>query len=457
MARPNILFVFDDQHRFSALGSSGNPVIKTPHFDQLASEGVVLDQVFSSCPICSPFRGQLMTGRYSHKNGVMDNEYQLRQDQAFLPQVLGNEGYHTAFIGKWHLGYPPFTLEQRYGFDYMAAYNCKHDYYNVSYYENEQGPIEMNDWAPEEETSLAIRFLDNHMKDQPDNPFAIILSWGPPHWPYDQYPKSYNIYSPDKVNLPQNVPEQFSTFAKQELADYYGNVTALDAQMGRLMDALDRLGLSDNTLLIFTSDHGDHLSSHGYGKPMDQWMHPSFRASKATPFDESIHVPFIARWPGHISPGTTNDAIISSVDLMPTLISIAGGELSDQVQGHDMSHILLGKEGPRSDSAYLQILGPGWPHRGKWVGYWRGLRTDRWVYARWYQNEYGPLLFDRMSDPGEMTNLAGDPDYSRIQADLEKRLQKWMLDTDDPFDTGPRDEETGMLALGQEFNHDQYT
>ena len=315
----------------------------------------------------------------------------------------------------------------------------------------------MSDWAPEEETSLAIRFLDNHMKDQPDNPFAMILSWGPPHWPYDQYPKSYNIYSPDKVNLPQNVPEQFSTFAKQELADYYGNVTALDAQMGRLMDALDRLGLSDNTLLIFTSDHGDHLSSHGYGKPMDQWMHPSFRASKATPFDESIHVPFIARWPGHISPGTTNDAIISSVDLMPTLISMAGGELSDQVQGHDMSHILLGKEGPRSDSAYLQILGPGWPHRGKWVGYWRGLRTDRWVYARWYQNEYGPLLFDRMSDPEEMTNLAGDPDYSRIQADLEKRLQKWMLDTDDPFDTGPRDEETGMLALGQEFNHDQYT
>jgi len=456
MSQPNILFIFDDQHRYSAMGSSGNPVIQTPHFDRMASEGIVLDQVFSSCPICSPYRGQLMTGRYSHKNGVMDNEYLLRQDQALLPQALGEQGYHTAFIGKWHLGYPPFTETNRFGFDYMAAYGCNHDYYDVSYYENEHGPIKINGWAPEKETSLAIRFMEDHVKNQPDQPFAMVMSWGPPHWPYDQYPDEYNIYDPDEVDLPPNVPNQFASFARQEIADYYGNVTALDTQMGRIMDALDRMGLREDTLLIFTSDHGDHLSSHGYGKPMDRWMHPSFRASKATPFEESIHVPFIARWPGHIKPGTSNDAMVSSVDLMPTLLKIAGCDLADDMQGHDRSHILLDQEGPRADSVYLQILGPGWPHRGDWVGYWRGIRTDRWLYARWYKNEYGPLLFDRASDPYEMDNLAGDPDYTRIQTGLEARLKKWIQDTDDPFDSGPRDGETRMLVLGQEFNDDRY-
>lgn len=456
MKKPNIIFVFDDQHRYSAMGCNGNEVIHTPNFDRLADEGIVLDEVISSCPICSPYRGQLMSGRYSHKNGVMDNEYLLKEDQPLLPSELGNQGYKTAFIGKWHLGYPPYSEDNRFGFDYMAAYDCKHDYYNVSYHENEKGPIKIEGWAPEEETSLAIRYMENHLDQHQDSPFAMVLAWGPPHWPYDQYPDEFDIYDPVKVDLPPNVPEQFAAFARQEIADYYGNVTGLDFQMGRILNTLSRLGIDDDTLLIFTSDHGDHLSSHGYGKPMDRWMHPSFRASKATPYEESVHVPFIARWPGKIKAGTRSDAIVSSVDMMPTLVKIAGGELSPQIQGQDKSHILMGEDGPRADSAYLQILGPGWPHRGKWVGFWRGVRTHDWVYARWHQNEYGPLLFNRKEDPYEMTNLANDPEYKDIQSTLEKRLEKWISDTEDPFDVGPRDPETGLLELGQIFNHEMY-
>ena len=145
MTPPHIVYVLDDQHRYCALGSSGNPIVRTPNLDRLAGEGMVLDQVFSSCPICAPHRAQLFTGRYSHCNGVPDNEYRLRAGQTTLPQALKRAGYHTGLIGKWHLGYPPYSEEQRFGFDYMAANNAEHDYYRGSYFENERGPISSTD------------------------------------------------------------------------------------------------------------------------------------------------------------------------------------------------------------------------------------------------------------------------------------------------------------------------
>ena len=130
------------------------------------------------------------------------------------------------------------------------------------------------------------------------------------------------------------------------------------------------------------------------------------RGRKAQLWEGGIRVPTVVWWPGHIPAGLRSDAIVSSVDLMPTILTLCGAEIPDSVQGVDQSHHLLGADGPRSDSVYLQILGPGWPHRGEWVGFWRGLRTERWVYARWYKNEYGPLLFDRDNDPYELNNLA---------------------------------------------------
>src|SRR5690606_24945936 len=137
----------------------------------------------------------------------------------------------------------------------------------------------------------------------PSKPFCVVLGWGPPHWnpppdSYSQYPKEYDIYDPDSITLSANVPRQFEAFARAETANYYGMVTSLDACMERLLDFLDRSGLKDNTIVCFTSDHGDHLSSHGFGKPSDTWMIEELRASKATPYEELIHVPFIIRYPG---------------------------------------------------------------------------------------------------------------------------------------------------------------
>ena len=454
-AKPNIVFIFSDQQRYDTMGCTGNPLIRTPAFDRLANEGVLFRQAFSSCPICSPYRAELLTGRYAHKNGVVDNEYALGRDQTTLAQALGAAGYHTAYIGKWHLGYGPYPPEKRYGFDYMAANNCNHHHNAVDYHANEADPVVIKSWGPTGLTDLAIEFMQEHNEQSNDSPFLLMMSWGPPHWPYDKYPEKHKIYNPDDVDLPPNVPEQMEAFARKEIADYYGNVSALDEEMGRLMDWLDANGLRENTVLCFSSDHGDHLSSHGYGKPGDGWLHHSKRASKATPHEESIHVPFILSYPKRVEPGQATDVLFNSVDVMPTLLGLAGIELPEGIQGTDLSHAALGEDGPEPDSAYFQILGPGWPHRGDWVGCWRGLRTERWVYARWFDRDE-TWLFDRENDPYEMNNLAGKPEHAARREQLEQRLQQWMKDTDDPFETGERDPKTGMLLLGQTFTHEKY-
>jgi arylsulfatase A-like enzyme len=462
--RPNVLFIFCDQLRYSALGSSGNTMVQTPNLDEFAKQGVVFDNAVSGCPICSPYRAQIVTGRYSHKNGVVCNEYALADNQTTMPQAFKQAGYRTGFIGKIHLGEGPYPESKRHGFDYMFANNCEHNYYNVTYYENEEGPIQTTDWSPEVETKKAIEFMSEQTKKSPDQPFSLMLGYGPPHNSYggpghsryDLYPGNYNIYDPAAIELRPNVPVPLQDHARNEIADYYAMVTGLDDMMGRIMKALDRLGIADNTIVCFSSDHGDHLMSHGYIGPWSRWLHHTMRACKATPYEESAHIPFLMRYPDGVKAGQRTPTHFGSVDVMPTLLGLCGVKIPDGVQGTDCSHAVTGGSGDTPDSTYLQLLGPGWPYRGDWVGYWRAVRGDRYTYARWYQPEKyeeGIWLFDRDKDPYEMQNLAGKPAAKQLQNRMEDRLQQWMQDTDDPFDTGERDPETHMLQLGQKFSN----
>lgn len=466
MTKPNILYIFSDQQRYSALACNGNPIIQTPNFDRLAQEGVAFDEAVSSCPICSPYRGQLLTGRYSHVNGVIDNEYRLFDGQTTIAHVLKDEGYRTAYIGKWHLGYGPYAEPLRYGFDDLYAHNCIHDYYKVSYWHNEDGPFKMGGFAPRVETQLALDYIKEHLLKTPDRPFCVFLAWGPPHWfpansdrGYGLYPQEYNIYDPETVDVPKNVPRQFRDFARREIADYYGMITALDACMGRILAALDDWGLAENTIVCFSSDHGDHLSSHGFGKPpdgdrskySDAWMHHTLSASKATPYEESVHIPFILRYPARVKGNRRTDTLFSSVDVLPTLLGLCDITVPDDVQGRNLSHAALGTPGEEPDSVYLQILGPGWPPRRKWVGLWRGIRTHRYTYARWKDRGGMRILFDRKTDPYEMQNAIDEPEFAQVADELEERLQRWVEETGDPFDTGRRLPVTEMLDLGQMF------
>lgn len=449
MRKPNVLFVFADQPRYSAMGSSGNQVVRTPNFDRLASQGLVFDNALASHPLCSPYRANIITGKYGFANGVPDNEYLLWDNQVTLPQALKAAGYYTAYVGKWHLGAGPYTEEKRHGFDYMFSFNCLNRHYGATYHRNENGPIKIDKFAPEGETDQTIKIMENHVRTRGRSPFALVMSWEPPHWPYDEYPEQFNIYDPSKVDLPPNVPRQMAHFARWEIAHYYGNVTSLDAQMGRLMEALDRLGIADDTIVCFSSDHGDHLSSHGYGKPMDRWMHHTMWASKSTPYDESVHIPFIMRYPQRIKAGRRTRVMFSSVDVMPTLLALCGVEIPSGVQGHNLAHVVAGKDGPElPDSVYLMNMGTGWPDRNRWVGCWRGVRTNRWVYARWRnENDHEPVLFDRENDPYELNNLVGNPKFTEVQQQMETRLRRRMVDTDDPFETGRREPKKGMLDI----------
>ena len=455
MSRPNILFVFTDQQRYSALGCSGNPVVQTPHIDAMAQRGVIGDSCISNHPLCSPYRAILLTGRYGFGNGVLDNEYALFPDQPTVARALGAAGYHTGYIGKMHLGDGPYPADKRHGFDYVATYNHQGDFYGAHYWENEKGPIPFPDWEPTGEADLATRFLHDHAHSHQDSPFCLFVGWQPPHWPYDRFPEQHDRYRPEDVDLPENVPEQMAAFARREIAQYYGNVTALDEQMGRLLATLDELGIAEETLVCFSSDHGDHLSSHGYGKPFDRWMHPSFRASKATPYEESVHVPLVMRGPG-IEPGRRTDAMITAVDLMPTLLGFAGVAVPEGTHGQDLSAVVRGERESQTDAAYLMNMGPGWPYRGDWVGMWRGVRTARYTYARWHEDEYGPMLFDREQDPAEMRNLVSVPEYGSVVTEMEQRLQRFMRESGDPFETGPRDPKTGILQIGQSFANERW-
>lgn len=458
MIKPNIIFIFADQLRYSALGCSGNQIVQTPNFDRLASEGVVFSNAFSGCPICSPYRGQVLTGRYSHINGVVCNEYRFFDDQTTIAHMLRDEGYRTAYIGKWHLGHPPYGEHMRYGFDDLYAYNCSHSYYRVSYYHNEAGPFKIDGFAPNTETQLTLDYIEEHLQKSPDQPFCAFVSWGPPHWngggdkAYNQYPQEHNIYDPEKVDVPDNVPIQFRDFAKKEIADYYGMVTSIDACMKEIMDALEKWGLTENTIVCFSSDHGDHLSSHGYGKPGDMWMHHTLRGSKATPYEESVHIPFILRYPAKVKCDRCTDVMFNSVDVLPTLLGLCDISIPEDVQGSDLSHAALGIPGQEPDSVYLQILGPGWPSRTKWLGLWRGVRTHQYIYARWKDRDGMRTLHDLSKDPLEMRNLIGNPEYAEVEQKMEERLQRWIKETNDPFDTGERLPVTEMLYLGQAFS-----
>ena len=457
MDSPNILFVFADQLRYTALGLNGNPVVRTPHLDGLAADGLVFDQAFSSCPICSPYRGQILTGRYSHANGVVCNEYRMADDQVTIAHALREHGYRTAYIGKLHLNHGPYPEAKRLGFDDMIAYNCTHSYYKVRYFRNEEGPIPMPGYAPQGETDLTLGYIREHRAAHPDQPFCIFLSWGPPHWTghagkdgeYADYPREYATYDPETVDVPENIPPMLRDYAAREIADYYGMVTSLDDCIGRILADLEAQGLAENTIVCFSSDHGDHIGAHGYGKPGCDWMPWKLRASKATPYDESVHIPFIMRYPGKVAAGRRTTAFLNSVDVMPTLLGLAGVPVPETVQGTDLSHVATGGEDETPDSVYLQILGPGWPDRTAFTGLWRGVRTAEYTYARWQGGKRA--LYDLARDPGELRNVVGDPAYEQAAEGMEKRLQQWMAATDDPFDTGPRLPQTNMLDLGQQL------
>lgn len=421
--RPNLLFVFADMMRGQDMRCAGNEQMITPNLDRFAQQGTRLTNAISTFPVCCPYRAMLLTGRFPLSNGVITNGPPLPEDQLCIAEVLKDAGYQTGYIGKWHLNghagvnapklqfVPPGPKRQ--GFDYWAASNINHNHFKGFYYRDEDKKIDIEGWEPDGQTDLAIQY----MKDNKDNgPFCLFLSWGPPHDPYKAPEKYLKLYPPEKIKFRDNV----FLGNKEYISHYYAMITSLDWNIGRLIDAMDRLGIADDTIVVFTSDHGDMLFS-------------LYLVQKQWPYEESISVPFIIRYPKHIEAGKVNDVLLGTPDIMPTLLSLLGVNIPDTVEGRDLSGFILGTATePEPDSVLIEVITPcGRSMDRTGMRAWRGIRTKRYTYARFHDEDW--ILLDNKFDPYQSRNLIYNKKYKGLRDKLNAKLQQWLKKTNDPF------------------------
>ena len=413
--RPNLVFIFPDQMRAQACGFMGNEQLQTPNMDLLAEQGVTFTNAVSTCPVCTPYRAALLTGRYPLSNGMVLNDVRLPVTELCIADVLRDEGYETGYVGKWHLDGPHrggFTPPgpRRQGFDYWAVAECTHNYMNSFYYRDDPEPIWIEGYDADHQTDLAIGYVQEHAQDQ----FCLFVSWGPPHEPCGLMPDEYKIYAPAGIEPRPNAPEA----PLDEIAGYYSHITALDRNLGRLMEALEQAGIADNTIVVFTSDHGDMFGSQG-------------QTRKQKPWDESIMVPCAMRWPAKLPAGERTDVLLNAPDVMPTLLRLMGVEIPDTVEGRDLSHAALGLEGPEPTSAFIGNICPF----GQPFPEWRGLRTKTHTYVRTLEGPW--LLYDNAADPYQLSNLVDEPAHGEVQERLDDELDDWLSALGDDF--GPRE------------------
>jgi len=448
---PNILFLFPDQMRAQAMGCMGNPDVKTPNLDKLASEGVLFRNTFANTPVCCPARANILTGKYSHANGMTANDLRLRESETSIAEVLAEEGYRTGFVGKWHLdggkrqpGWVP-PGDRRQGFEFWAANVVSHQHFDTQYYRDEEVPIPIKKFEAEVWTDLGIEFLRETKAD--DRPFFLTVQMGPPHDPYLAPDEYMSMYDPETITLRPNfdgetgdrplTPVPYPHVpGRKEIAAYYGMVTAVDDQIGRILGELDSLGLTEDTIVLVSSDHGDMLGSHG-------------QRLKRKPWEESIRIPGIVRYPRSGAAPRQTDAFFTQVDFAPTLLSLCGVDTPAGMQGADLSPVILGQTDAGPDSAFFQIFGPFFA--GGCEAGWRGVRTDKYMYARYRDKPW--VLYDLEADPYELNNLAEDPQAAPIREELEAKITEWMDKTGDSwnFDWSAPVEDKGRL-----YNHETF-
>jgi arylsulfatase A-like enzyme len=500
---PNILFILPDQWRAQAFGFAGDPNAKTPNLDQLQKQSVWFINAVAGVPVCCPTRASLMTGQRATTHGVFLNDARLSTNATTIAEVFRAAGYDTGYIGKWHLDGPErsgFIPPKRHqGFNYWKVLECTHDYNHSFYYGDTPELLKWQGYDAIAQTRDAQQFLRAHANlhefrtaavsgtsrrkvhdsnarspnvETANKPFLLFLAWGPPHDPYETAPSRYRaVFYPDKLKLRPNVPKAAQSRARKDLAGYYAHCAALDDCVGELLTTLEETGLDRNTLVVFTSDHGDMLGSHG--------MH-----EKQKPFDESTRVPLLIRLPKSLSTKSRQlDPPINSEDIMPTLLGLCAVPIPKTVEGLDFSPYIgrslglplpvrwreglsenpspspplagpawseeragerrpssqttsavrdLGKKDPSDGAALLACIAPfgEWTRRVGGREY-RGIRTTRYTYVRDLKGPW--LLFDNKTDPYQLKNLVGSPRAAKRQAELEATLQHKLQAAHDDF------------------------
>lgn len=426
--RPNVLIIQPDQHCGMVMSCAGDKQISTPNLDRLAAEGAYFRRCASSSPVCSPFRGSVQTGLYPHKHDVLNNGIRLNPKLICIADVFGEAGYATGYIGKWHLdggrpkpeggkgitnmavgGYVP--PERRRGWQEWNGYEKSHEFFEVWKYNEQQQKVRVDgyDWEPTWHTDMALDFARRNR--DANKPWLYYLAYGPPHKPEECTENFLNMFDRDKFVLPPDIAGKLTPDQEAAVREawhvYYAQVAAIDHEIGRLVKGLKDLGIDDNTIILYTSDHGDRLGSHWIGKSKEPKK--SDIRGKGAPYAKAFRIPLIVRWPAKIKPEQMYDALVSSVDLVPTLLDLADMPPIEGMQGDSMAGWCLKGEGP--------------DNKALWIGLrdWRAVWDGRHIYARGKSYNH---LFDHDADPHEMKNLLDSPKHEHIR----KRMHKLLID-----------------------------
>jgi arylsulfatase A-like enzyme len=440
---PNVLFIIIDQFRQDIAGTYGGSAISTPNIDKLARSGVVFNNAVSTCPVSTPYRGMLLTGRYPTHTGILVNFVNVTTDnyKNSLGSLFADAGYQTGFIGKWHLGaggWTNFSIDTkdrkgideennyippgpgRMGFDYWAAYNFHAQFNNYFYFSDSPSKVQTDQYETDVQVSQAIDFMEN--KKGSSRPFFLVLSTHPPHPPFNEQnsPKGYLEKVPEEINWEPNVPKENNPRSVEAMRYYLAMAKNIDDNIGRIIDYLEKSGLDKNTIVVFTADHGEMNGSHG-------------EVNKQKPFKEAISIPLIYSFPGVIKEGLRKKVPFTPMDHLPTLCSLAGIKIPKGKDGVNLAGVIKnpGKDVNRDVLIGNYVSSFNTFSTGTTFPEWRGVYSGGYTYAKWLTGR--EEFYDNTRDPYQFKNLVDDMGSSKLLGEFRIKLKNLLVEAGDDF------------------------
>lgn len=430
--RPNFVIMMTDDQRWDAMSCAGNPIIKTPNMDRIASEGVRFRNMFVTNSLCAPSRATLLTGMYSHSHGIIDNSGMLLSpDQPILSDLLRDAGYEVAFCGKSHIG--GFLRDRKW--DYYFGYKGQGSYIKPVIAEGTDGEDkEYDGWMDDVVTDQAVAWLE---KRSGDKPFCLFLFFKSPHRSWIRPRRYHDLFKNVAIPKPAtydddllNYPGKPRAFAEADnkigdfndvrtldgfVKDYYATIMGVDDNIGKVLETLEKTGQVEDTCIMHTGDNGFFLG---------EWR----AFDKRLMHEPSIRVPLIMRYPKRIKVGSLLDPMVLNIDIAPTILDLAGAPIPEWMHGQSIVPLLEGRtDGWRKDWLYEYFEFPA-VHMCRKN---RGVRTERYKYIHYYEEPEEFELYDLVNDPDERNNLYGQPGLEEITAHLKKRLVELRKETGD--------------------------
>ena len=414
----------------------------TPNIERFTRQAMTMRNCISNYPVCSPYRAMLISGRWPYQTGIIDNALQLRPDEISIGETFRRAGYRTGYIGKWHLspgdegGHFIPKGPARQGFEDWHVWSNTNQHYDKSFtFDPDNGQrIQPKGYNCTLMTDEAIQFIDRHKSE----PWMLMVSWNPPHPNFlDAPPDQMERYKPEALKFRPNAGKGergITPNLRKNFQGYYGHISAVDREFGRLIEKLELAGLTNDTIVVYTSDHGDMMGSHGFN-------------GKRLPWEESCRVPFVVRYPGVVAEGSSASGLFSTVDIYPTMCGIAGIAPPSHCVGRDLSAAMRGQAARFPESSFLMHIQKENASGGENnpAPLFRGVRTDRHTYAIADDGQW--LLYDNHEDPYQMRNLIADGSGARIARDLDGVLAEWLKKASDPFDSAAlRKKRSSLIA-----------